>query len=261
MSALVTVPDGVAPPGSRMQAAFWAEATARRVRGYAAGQLIVDSRNALVVYEKVPFPAYWFPLADVRQEFLQAGETNSAGTTYWNLAVGDNIEAKAARLVSGVTDERQVLNGYICFYWNKLDSWFEEDDEVFVHARDPYTRIDVLRSSRHVRVDVNGTTIADSTRPSLLFETRLPVRYYIPKLDCRMDLLVPSETHTSCPYKGIASYWSVQTKEGLVPDIVWGYPRPISDCAKIENLLSFYNEKVDIYVDGEKEERPQTHFS
>jgi len=242
-----------------MQAVFWAETTARRVRGYAGGRLIVDSNSALVVYEKTPYPSYWFPLADVRQEFLHADQTNSAGTTYWDLTVGDRTETRAARSVSGAEDERQVLNGYICFYWNKLDSWFEEDDEVFVHARDPYTRIDVLRSSRHIRVEVNGTTIADTTRPSLLFETRLPVRYYVPKLDCRMDLLIPSEKHTSCPYKGVASYWSVQAGEGLVPDVVWSYPRPISDCAKIENLLSFYNEKVDIYIDGKKEQHPQTH--
>jgi len=259
MGTSLITPAGVAPSGSRIQPAFWAETTARRVRGYAGGQLIVDSNNAHIVYEKVPFPAYWFPLADVRQEFLHEGETNSAGTTYWDLTIGDRTEVKAARSVAGANDDRQVLNGYICFYWNKLDSWFEEDEEVFVHARDPYTRIDVLRSSRHIRVEVNGTTIADSKRPSLLFETRLPTRYYIPKLDCRMDLLVPSETHTSCPYKGTASYWSVQTSSGLVADVVWSYPRPISDCAKIENLLSFYNEKVDIFIDGEKEERPQTH--
>jgi uncharacterized protein (DUF427 family) len=258
MEASVISPAGVARPGSRIQTTFWAEATPRRVRGYAGGHLIVDSKNTLVVYEKVPYPAYWFPLSDVRQEFLTAGETNSAGTTYWDLSVGGRTETRAARSVSGAEDERQVLNGYICFYWNKLDSWFEEDDEVFVHARDPYTRIDVLKSSRHIRVEVNGTTVADTTRPSLLFETRLPVRYYIPKVDCRMDLLIPSEKHTSCPYKGEASYWAVQTDQGLVPDVVWSYPRPISDCAKIENLLSFYNEKVDIYIDGDKEELPQT---
>ena len=137
MGTSVIAPAGVAPSGSRIQVGFWAEATARRVRGYSGGQLVVDSNNALVVYEKTPYPAYWFPLSDVRREFLQEGETNSAGTTYWDLTVDGRTETKAARSVAEASDERQALNGYICFYWNKLSAWFEEDDEIFVHARIP----------------------------------------------------------------------------------------------------------------------------
>ena len=245
-----------AASGSRNQPVFWAETTARRVRAYFGGELIVDSRQALLVYEKVPVPAYWFPFADVRQEFLAAGDTNSAGTNYWDLTVNGRTESKAARSVSQADGERQVLNGYISFYWSKIDSWFEEDDEVFVHSRDLYSRVDVLHSSRHIRIEVRGVTVADTHRPCLLFETHLPTRYYIPKQDCRMDLLVPSDLHTSCPYKGTASYWSVRSRDELVQDVVWSYPRPIPECSKIENLLSFYNEKVDIYVDGEKETLP-----
>jgi uncharacterized protein (DUF427 family) len=142
-----------------------------------------------------------------------------------------------------------------------MDAWYEEDDEVFVHPRDPHHRVDVLNSSRHVKVVVEGVVVAETRRPRLLFETGLPTRYYIPKIDVRMDLLEPTDSITACPYKGRASYWSVRAGERLLEDLVWVYPAPIPECPKIENLLSFYNEKVDIYVDGELQPRPKTHWS
>jgi len=131
-----------------------------------------------------------------------------------------------------------------------MDAWFEEDEQVFVHPRDPYTRVDTVHSSRHVRVEIEGVTLGETRRPILLFETGLPTRYYIPKLDVRMDLLEPSESATRCPYKGLACYWSARVGDKLIKDIVWSYPAPIPECPKIENLLSFYNEHVDLYVDG-----------
>ena len=143
-----------------------------------------------------------------------------------------------------------------------MDAWFEEDEEVFVHPRDPYTRLDVIQSSRHVRVVVGGETVAETDHPVLLFETGLPVRYYIPKVDVRMDLLEPSKSHTECPYKGIASYYSVRIGDQVVVDIAWYYPFPHLEVGKIQNLISFYDEKVDaVYVDGEKQDRPKTHWS
>jgi uncharacterized protein (DUF427 family) len=131
-----------------------------------------------------------------------------------------------------------------------MDSWFEEDEEVFVHPRDPYSRVDVVSSSRHVRVEIEGQVIAETRRPLLLFETGLPTRHYIPKQDVRMDLLEATDSHTRCPYKGIASYWSLNLDGKTFEDIVWSYPAPIPEIPKIENLLSFYNERVDLYVDG-----------
>jgi len=143
-----------------------------------------------------------------------------------------------------------------------MDAWFEEDDEVFVHPRDPYHRVDVLNSSRHVKVIVGGEVVAETTRPRLLFETGLPTRYYIPKLDVRLDLLTPTNTSTRCPYKGKASYWTVNLGGKEFTDIVWGYPAPIPECPKIENLLCFYDEKVDaVYVDGELQPKPVTPWS
>jgi uncharacterized protein (DUF427 family) len=142
-----------------------------------------------------------------------------------------------------------------------MDSWFEEDDEVFVHPRDPYHRVDVLNSSRHVKVVVEGEVVAETHRPRLLFETGLPTRYYFPKLDVRLELLEPTDSVTACPYKGQARYWSVRVGDHVVKDLVWSYPTTIPECPKIENLLSFYNEKVDLYVDGELQVRPKTPWS
>ena len=150
-----------------------------------------------------------------------------------------------------------ALNDHVAFEWDAIDHWFEEDDEVFVHPRSPYHRVDVLNSSRHVRVELDGVTVAETRRPRLLFETGLPTRYYIPPDDVRMDLLRPSEKHTQCPYKGTASYLSSETEE----DIAWFYPEPTPEQPRIAGLIAFFNERVDIEVDGEREERPHTQWS
>ncbi|MDQ3966496.1 MAG: DUF427 domain-containing protein, partial [Actinomycetota bacterium] len=141
------------------------------------------------------------------------------------------------------------------------DAWYEEDEEVFVHPRDPYHRVDILDSSRHVRVLVNGEVVAETDRPELLFETGLPTRYYIPPEDVREELLVPSDTTTQCPYKGVASYWSVDAGGELFEDLSWYYPEPLPEAAKISGLLCFFNERVDLEVDGEKQPRPRTRWS
>ena len=131
-----------------------------------------------------------------------------------------------------------------------MDAWFEEDEQVFTHPRDPYTRVDVLSSSRHVRVEVNGVTIAETAKPTLLFETGLPTRYYLPKSHARMDLLRPSDTVSHCPYKGQAEYWSLRVGDEVRPDVAWSYRSPFPESQKIAGLISFYPEKVDLYVDG-----------
>ncbi len=138
---------------------------------------------------------------------------------------------------------------------------YEEEEEVFVHARDPYKRVDAIASSRHVEVSVGGVTVADSRRPILLFETMLPTRYYLPREDVRMDVLQSSDTKTRCPYKGIASYWSARVGDRLVLDIVWSYPDPIKENPKIKELMCFFNERVDLTVDGELRPRPRTKWS
>jgi uncharacterized protein (DUF427 family) len=154
-----------------------------------------------------------------------------------------------------------ALRGLVRLDWDAMSEWLEEDEPVYTHPRDPYHRVDVLHSSRHVRVEVDGVTVADSVRPTILFETGLPPRYYLPLPDTRADLMAPTATVSHCPYKGAASYWSVDTGTGVHPDIAWGYRAPLPESQKIAGLACFYNEKVDLYVDGELQERPRTPFS
>jgi uncharacterized protein (DUF427 family) len=212
------------------------------------------------------FPAYYFPLADVRQDLLKESsrtvEHPGLGRArYWSLEAGGKTAVDSAWGFPEPEAQAEALKDHVTFRWSDMDAWFEEDDEVFVHPRDPYKRVDVLHSSRQVRVVVDGVTVAESRQPRLLFETHLPTRYYLPKLDLNLELLTPSETHTRCPYKGVASYYDLTVNGKVYKDFVWYYPAPIPETPKIENLLCFYNEKVDLYVDGELQERPHSPFS
>jgi uncharacterized protein (DUF427 family) len=142
-----------------------------------------------------------------------------------------------------------------------MEAWFEEDEQVYTHPRNPYTRVDILASSRRIRVLLDGLVLADSTSPRLLFETGLPTRYYLPRTHVRMDLLERSATVTHCPYKGRADTWSVRVGELLHEDLAWSYPAPLPESQKVAGLIAFYDEKLDIEVDGVREERPVTKFS
>jgi uncharacterized protein (DUF427 family) len=225
------------------QTSIRVEPSSRWVRGFLRAQPVVDSKRVLVVYGLKRTPTYFFPHADVRVELTAGRQTD--GLQYWTL---DDVQDIAFSIVE--PPERQ-LEDYVAFDWHKIDSWYEEDEEVFVHPRDPHHRVDVLNSSRHVQVVIEGQVVADSHRPRLLFETGLQTRYYLPKMDVRMELLEPTQTTTACPYKGNAVYWSAKVNGRVHPDVVWSYPFPTPECPKIQNLLSFYNEKVDLYVDGE----------
>src|SRR5712692_1957822 len=231
------------------------ENSSRRVRTHFGGIPVADSRHALLVWESKRPPIYYFPAGDVRMDLLKA--TNDASDkTRFTLQVESRVAENAAWSYNRPGPDWERLKDHMAFFWNKMDAWYEEDDEVFVHPRDPYVRVDVLNSSRHVRVELDGHVLADTHRPHLLFETGLPPRYYIPKLDVRMDLLEATDSHTMCPYKGTATYWSVRVGDAVHQDLVSSYPAPIPECPKIVSLLSFYNERVDIYVDGELQPRP-----
>jgi uncharacterized protein (DUF427 family) len=244
----------------------WTQACPRRVRVFFGGQPVADSTRVLYLFETGHLPVYYFPRDDVRFDLLEPTDHHThcpykGDASYFTVVAGERRAENAVWAYPEPIDAAAELAGYVAFYWNSADAWFEEDDEVFKHPRDPYHRVDVLNSSRHVQVSIGGLVVADSTRPRLLFETGLPVRYYLPKLDVSQHLLVPSETRSVCPYKGTAAYWSVQTPGGLARDVVWGYPAPIAEAPKIENLLCFFNEKVDIAVDGVAQDRPQTPWS
>lgn len=232
----------------------WTEPNARRVRVFFADVVIADSNDVLYLFEGRKIPVYYFPRSDVRTELLQpvagANDPRRGESEQYALVVGERRSEPAAWRHPEPIPDGPDLSDYVAFFWDAVDAWFEEDDQVFRHARDPYKRVDVLHSSRHLRVLVDGDVVADSVRPKLLFETGLPVRYYLPKLDVRMDLLVPTTTRSRCPYKGEAVYWTLETKRQRLEDVVWSYPAPVPEMAKIENLLAFYNDRVDIEIDG-----------
>jgi uncharacterized protein (DUF427 family) len=243
------------------------EPSPRRVRAVFNGATIADSTAAHLLFETRHLPIYYFPRRDVRMDLLQPTDHSTycpyKGTaSYWSIAVGDRVSENAVWGYPDPFTEVAAIEDYVAFYWNRVDHWYEEDDEVFVHARDPYKRVDVVNSSRPVKVIVGGETVAVTTRARFLYETRLPTRYYIPPEDVRMDLLVPSDKVTACPYKGTARYWSVKIGDQLFPDIVWSYPEPIPECPKIKGYLCFFNEHVDeIRLGGKAVPRPVTPWS
>ena len=237
------------------------EPSQRWVRVEFNEEIVADSKAPILVWSGGHMVTYYFPEEDVRQELLTASRRGGDGKQYFDLQVGDRTAESAAWSYPDLESDQAALLGYITFKWNKMDHWYEEEEEIFVHPRDPYHRVDAIPSSRHIRVEVDGVTVADTKRPVLLFETGLPVRYYIPQEDIRMDLLEPSRAVTHCPYKGAASYWSVRIGDEVRRNIVWGYLDPIEEIPKIRGLLSFFNEKLDIYIDGELEKRPETLWS
>jgi uncharacterized protein (DUF427 family) len=176
-----------------------------------------------------------------------------------DVVAGGAVATGGARLYPAAPDDR--LRRAVRFDWSALDEWLEEDEPVYVHARSPYTRVDILSSSRHVRVELAGVTVAESDQPRILFETGLPPRYYLPLAHLRRDLLRPSTTLTQCPYKGTASYYSLEIGGRLYQDHVWIYRSPLPESARITGLAAFFNEKVDLWVDGELQPRPHTVYS
>jgi uncharacterized protein (DUF427 family) len=239
----------------------------RHVRVFFNGETIADSKHAKLVRESEVLPIYYFPAADVRAHCFTPTQHESAcpykgKASYWTIEVGDKRAENAAWSYQAPLPDAAAIANYFAFEWNKMDKWMEEDEEIFVHARDPYKRVDVLQSARHIRVSIAGETVADSRKPRLLFETNHPVRYYLPQDDVRMDLLVPSATQSRCPYKGLAFYWSVKIGAQLHEDMVWGYMEPLPECPKIKGLLCFFHERgADISVDGEQIPPPQTKWA
>jgi uncharacterized protein (DUF427 family) len=242
------------------------EDSPRRVRVMFNGETVADSQQVKLMHEAGLLPVYYFPQEDVRMDLLEESDHTTycpfkGEAIYCSVRVGDSVAENAVWGYPEPIDSCPPIASHLAFYWHKMDHWYEEDEEVFVHPRDPYHRVDILESSRHVRVSVNGEVVAETDRPRILFETGLPPRYYITPEDVREDVLIKSEKNTQCPYKGVASYYSVEAGGRHVEDLVWYYPEPISEAAKIKGHLSFFNEKVDLEVGGEGLERPQTQWS
>jgi uncharacterized protein (DUF427 family) len=223
----------------------------------ANGKTIADSLCAGLMLEAGHMPVYYFPREDVRMELLEPSDHRTrcpykGEASYWSVMAGRGRAENAAWSYEEPLAGMAQIKGWLAFYWDKVDHWLEEDEEVSGHPRDPYHRVDVRPSSRHVRVVVGGEAVAETRRGLFLFETGLPTRYYIPPQDVRMELLEPSPTHTVCPYKGTASYWSLRVGDRHVKDAAWSYLDPLPECPRIKSHLCFFPEKVDrIDVEGE----------
>ncbi|WP_416899567.1 MAG: DUF427 domain-containing protein [Minwuia sp.] len=241
------------------------ESCCKRIRVEFNGEIVADTTRGLYLFEPPITPVYYFPLDDVRAEFLERTEHFThcpfkGDAVYWDVIVGDRAARNAVWAYPSPIEAVPELAGYAAFYWNKMDRWFEEDEEIFVHARDPHVRLDVLPSSRKVEVSLNGETLASSERALFVFETGLPVRYYVPRDDVSATLL-PSDLTTACPYKGVASYWHVEAGGETLENLVWSYRDPVREAGQVRDYLCFFNEKVDIAIDGETQERPKTKWS
>ncbi|MFN2562164.1 MAG: DUF427 domain-containing protein [Jatrophihabitans sp.] len=250
-----------------------AQPTQKRIRVFAGDVLVADTTRAMLVWEPRRIVAqYAVPLADLRVPYesfvggtpeemasvrmgdgppvLQPGNFRLHTTPGAELTIGTAAGA-------GFRPNEPQLADYAVLDWNAFDAWLEEDDRLFAHPRDPFHRVDVRRSSRSVRISADGAVLAESSTPTLLFETGLPTRYYFRREDVAADL-VPTGTTTACAYKGEASYYSV----GSLTDIAWTYEKPLWDCPGIEGLVAFFTERqVDVDLDGVRLERPVTPWS
>ena len=243
-----------------------AEPAPRRVRATLGGEVIFDSTRARYVWEWPYYPQYYIPVEDVDERFLvdehheqrlRQGTARRHGLRAGGVDRPGTVRVFGAEAIAGAA-------GTARFDWDALDAWYEEDEQVFVHPRNPYVRVDALRSHQHVRVSLEGITLAESARPVLVFETGLPTRYYFDRTDVDFGHLVPTSTQTACPYKGVTSaYWSVraggEVRDGH-QDLAWAYDFPTRPLLPIAGLVAFYNEKTDIDVDDVRLPRARTHF-
>jgi uncharacterized protein (DUF427 family) len=250
------------PPGS---AIYW-HRLPYRVRGLVEGEAVVDSRRVHLLHETGHLPIYYFPREDVRDDLLRPSDTHTrcpfkGEASYWSVAVGDRLIDDAMWSYLEPLAAVSFIAGSVAFYWNRIDEWFVEDEQVFGHARDPFHRVDTYATTRRVRIAVDGVAVAETTRAVALFETGLPARWYIPLDDVRAELFEPSETKTRCAYKGSASYWNVRVGDTVHDDLAWTYREPQRDAEAVRDLVCFFNERVDLELDGELEERPVTQWS
>lgn len=222
----------------------------KRVRVLAGDAAVADSTGALLLLETGHRPVYYFPRAHVRMDLLSP--TNHRTTcpykgdaSYFSLKVdGRTVENAVWSYEQPIAGMEQIAKR-LAFYWDKIDRWLEENEEIFGHPRDPFHRVDVLPSSREVRIVLAGETVARTRRGLFLFETGLPARYYIPQDDVRMELLTPTAKTSYCPYKGRASYWSLQVGDRTAADAAWAYLDPLPECPRIKGHLCFYPQKVE----------------
>jgi uncharacterized protein (DUF427 family) len=228
----------------------------RRVRAEFAGRTVLDTRRGVLLHETALLPRLYVPEEDVDQSLFVPSDHSThcpfkGDATYRTLRVGDRVVENALWAYPDPLPDAKWLAGYASLYWNAADAWFDEDEQVFAHLTDPYTRVDVRPTSRHVQVLAGDTLVAESHHPLVLNETGLPARWYLSPDDVRVPL-EPTATRTRCPYKGEARYWTVRLPDGReLTDAVWAYPEPLPESSRIAGRLSFLHDELTVLVDGE----------
>lgn len=256
-----------APPLDVPAHLIYLEDSPRRVRVVVAGETIAQSGRAKLLHESGHLPVYYLPQEDVRMDLLEASEHTThcpvkGDAAYWTIRVGDDRRPDAVWGYPAPLPGAPSLAGYLAFRWDAVDEWWEEAERIGVHPRDPYHRCDAIRSDRHVVVRAGGEVVVDSHRPTLLFETGLPPRFYLPEEDVELARLERSGTATACPYKGTTSrYYTVVVGDRRLEDVAWVYDEPRPEVAAIAGLIAFYDEKLDVEVDGEIWAHPVTQPS
>lgn len=260
---MTTVPEDRDYPAPPVPAGH-VEPAPRRVRGVLAGAPVFDTTRARYVWEWPFYPQYYVPVDDIAPDLLideqRTQKLKRGVAAVYGLRVGDQERPGSVRVYGADADP--AVAGTARVDWDALDAWFEEDEQVFVHPRNPYVRVDALRSRRSVRVELGGVVLAESDAPVLVFETGLPTRFYLDRTALNWAHLRRTGTETACPYKGVTTdYWSVVIGDEVHADLAWSYAFPTRQLLPIAGLVAFYDEHVDTYVDGELRPRPVTHFS
>lgn len=229
------------------------EGTPKRVRAFFGGEVVADSRRAKLLHETAIMPVYYLPEEDVRMGLMERTEHTTycpfkGDAVYYTIRAGGEVGENFVWTYPNPNPDALYLEGHLAFYFDRMERWMEEEEEIVGHPRDPYHRIDVLNGSSGIEVKVGGEVVAKSENPMVLFETGFPSRYYIPRSDVNRDVLSATETRTICPYKGVASYWTVEAGDTLVEDAAWSYPDPLSEAARVEDLLCFDEAKEGVEV-------------
>jgi uncharacterized protein (DUF427 family) len=232
------------------------------MRALLAGETVLDSQRGILLWETGEFPVHYYPLDDVRQDLLEQAtvgqDEDSRGQ--WSVKVGDRVAEDCMIASPRDANGDELLPGYVTFHQSHgpqasdpraMDEWFEEDDPIHGHPRDPYHRVDIRSSSRHVVVRHNGAIVAESSRPKLLFETGNPIRYYLPPADVRIELLRKSDFVSACPYKDDGQHWHITIGDKVAENAAWSLPHPLLEGLAAAGHICFYPDKVEVEVDGQ----------
>ena len=232
---------------------LYAEPLRRRLRATLGGRTVVQSDDAVLLFEPGRYPVAYFPLEDFADGALRPAGHRSThpdlGETVWFEAVGDaRSAARGAWQHTSLPSLARILDGKVALAWRALDAFYEEDERILGHAADPYHRIDIRRTSRHLLVRAHGRVVAETASPLVLYESGFAPRWYVPRSDVVADALTGSDVRTFCPYKGIASHYDIDG----IRQAAWSYRAPFEDMAAIGDLVSFEPDRVDVSLDGEQ---------